>query len=458
MAATDSSAPTAARAPSVVRGSTAPRPRETGFRWLYVIDASGLIALMLAVTIARFGFSWPSYGRTEYFAGFGIALVVHQLVGYFGGLYDRENRLGRISRLPRVAGVTSVAILIDAALSLGADKFVMPRLNLIVFAFAATAFLTFTRWMAQRLRTTRFGRPRVLLVGAPDDIARAESHLRDSDRDARIVGRTSETHRLGQMVDSANASDVLLLTGDPISQIYPDPLNELEQRRVGLYQRLRPSDTLLGIRRTRQIAGMPFIPLRRHALPTSKAHFKRVLDLTYMLVAVPVIVPVMVFAVLYTRIVAGGPVFYRQDRVGRSGRPFSMVKLRTMYVGSEDVTGPTLASRDDDRVIPGMAWTRATRLDELPQLWNVLRGDMSLVGPRPERPELAADFEALLPGYSRRHDIRPGITGLAQVQGSYHTDPGYKLGHDLQYLVNWSPILDLQILVRTIGTVTRREV
>ncbi len=92
-------------------------------------------------------------------------------------------------------------------------------------------------------------------------------------------------------------------------------------------------------------------------------------------------------------------------------------------------------------------------MDELPQFWNVARGDMSIVGPRPERPEFAEQYELIIPGYGRRHDIPPGLTGLAQVHGHYHTDPGFKLGHDLQYLVNWSPVLDLQIMVRTVWVI-----
>ena len=101
---------------------------------------------------------------------------------------------------------------------------------------------------------------------------------------------------------------------------------------------------------------------------------------------------------------------------------------------------------------------RATRADELPQLWNVLRGDMSLVGPRPERPELITDIAREVPGYERRHELRPGLTGLAQVQGRYHTDAAFKVGHDLQYLVNWSLVLDAQIIVRTIWVVLARRV
>ena len=116
-----------------------------------------------------------------------------------------------------------------------------------------------------------------------------------------------------------------------------------------------------------------------------------------------------------------------------------------------------IASEDDPRVLPGMRWFRSARLDELPQLWNVVRGEMSLVGPRPERVQFVEQFEALMPGYKRRHDIPPGITGLAQIRGRYQTNPGFKLGHDLQYIVNWSPILDLVILAQTIVVMVRRS-
>jgi lipopolysaccharide/colanic/teichoic acid biosynthesis glycosyltransferase len=97
-------------------------------------------------------------------------------------------------------------------------------------------------------------------------------------------------------------------------------------------------------------------------------------------------------------------------------------------------------------------------MDELPQLWNVVRGEMSLIGPRPERPELTAEFERIIPGYRRRHEIPPGLTGLAQIHGRYHTDPEYKLGYDLQYVVNWSPVLDLEILARTVWVVLARRI
>jgi len=148
---------------------------------------------------------------------------------------------------------------------------------------------------------------------------------------------------------------------------------------------------------------------------------------------------------------------FRQERVGRRGQTFTVFKFRTMVRDAEQYTGPTLATDDDPRVLNGMRWFRQSRLDELPQLWNVARGDMSLVGPRPERPAFVERFEQVMPGYNRRHDIPPGITGLAQIRGRYQTDPAFKLGHDLQYIVNWSLVLDLLILAETVAVVIRRS-
>ena len=120
-----------------------------------------------------------------------------------------------------------------------------------------------------------------------------------------------------------------------------------------------------------------------------------------------------------------------------------------MYPDAEADSGPRLSEQGDDRVEPSLRWLRSSRLDELPQLWNVLRGEMSLVGPRPERPEFTIELEQQIPGYSRRHSIKPGVTGLAQVHGRYDTDAAHKLGYDLQYLVNWSVALDTQLLLRS---------
>jgi lipopolysaccharide/colanic/teichoic acid biosynthesis glycosyltransferase len=161
---------------------------------------------------------------------------------------------------------------------------------------------------------------------------------------------------------------------------------------------------------------------------------------------------------LYVRSTAGSPVLFKQVRVGRDGELFDCWKFRTMVVDAEEDGRPRLATLDDNRIVPALKWMRSTRADELPQLWNVLRGEMSLVGPRPERPELVAEITKRVPGYIRRNELPPGLTGLAQIQGRYGTDAEFKLGYDIQYLVNWSLVTDVQILARTVWVVLSRRV
>ena len=430
--------------------------RRLGFRYLYVIDAGTLFGLMTAITTVRFGLDWPTYPLSHYAAGFAIATGLHMATYYFGGMYEYEQRLGRPPWLPRATLLTLVAVGADATVTLLTGRYLMPRGNLVVLAGLASLVVSFNRWLARRARHRRFGRPRVLLLGEPHDLESARRHLYESEPAAEIADESNAPLDIVAEIDRTGATDLLLLSGQPLDELYPEPLGELESRRVGVYRRITPSDTLLGLQRTRQIGGMPFVALRAHALPVCRLRFKRLLDLVYLLVLAPAAVPLNIAVAVYVRVRAGPGVLYRQQRVGRQGRAFTMVKFRTMRQDAEQ-SGPELAMRDDPRVIAGLAWLRRTRLDELPQLWNVLTGAMSLVGPRPERPELVARLEREIAGYGRRHDIPPGITGLAQTQGHYQTDPAYKLGHDLQYVVNWSPVLDWEIMVKSLVVMARRS-
>jgi lipopolysaccharide/colanic/teichoic acid biosynthesis glycosyltransferase len=143
----------------------------------------------------------------------------------------------------------------------------------------------------------------------------------------------------------------------------------------------------------------------------------------------------------------GLPIFYRQRRMGRHGRIFEAMKFRSMIRDAERMTGPVLAAQNDPRITKVGRILRKTALDELPQLWNILKGDMSFVGPRPERPELVAQIARSLPGYMRRHAVPPGLTGLAQVYGRYYSRPGQKLKYDLLYARRRTLLLDLEIFL-----------
>ena len=184
---------------------------------------------------------------------------------------------------------------------------------------------------------------------------------------------------------------------------------------------------------------------------------KRFVDVVVSLVVLVGGLPIWLLVMLAIRLDSPGCVLYRQTRVGQGGRLFEVIKFRTMVVDAEAQSGPVLASADDPRVTRVGRFLRAFRLDEVPQFINVLRGEMSVVGPRPERPEFVEQFRKKIEGYDLRHLVKPGITGLAQIRGNYDTPAEDKLRFDLAYIFLWSPLLELKIMLQTIGTMLTPE-
>jgi sugar transferase (PEP-CTERM system associated) len=188
---------------------------------------------------------------------------------------------------------------------------------------------------------------------------------------------------------------------------------------------------------------------------------KRVMDLACASLGLVLAAPLIALAALAIRLTSPGPVMYHQQRVGKDGHIFTVHKFRSMRVDAEAGTGAVWASKQGDpRVTPIGAFLRRARLDEIPQLWNVLKGDMSFVGPRPERPEFVADLTRQIPFYGQRHVVRPGLTGWAQVRYTYGAsteDALQKLQYDLYYIKNLSIALDLFIIFETVKTVVLRK-
>lgn len=187
--------------------------------------------------------------------------------------------------------------------------------------------------------------------------------------------------------------------------------------------------------------------------PYGARSFKRMVDVVAALALVTVSAPLCALVALAIKLEDGGPILYRQTRVGRRGVPFTLRKLRSMCPDAEAENGPQWATENDPRVTRVGRWIRALRIDEIPQAWNVLLGEMSFVGPRPERPEFVATLRDTIPHYEYRHNVRPGITGWAQVNQLYSASvehPEVKQQHDLYYLEHLSVRLDAFILLRTV--------
>jgi exopolysaccharide biosynthesis polyprenyl glycosylphosphotransferase len=193
-----------------------------------------------------------------------------------------------------------------------------------------------------------------------------------------------------------------------------------------------------------------FKKTRRHMI------VKRTTDACGAAAALIVLAPVMLLVALAVRFTSNGPILYRQRRVGQNGRIFDVCKFRSMRANAEAATGPVWATKGDSRITPLGLFLRRTRLDELPQLWTILCGHMSIVGPRPERPEFVTALQQQIPFYAQRHMVKPGLTGWAQVRYKYGAsveDSMEKLQYDLFYIKHMSIALDLMIMLETVKTV-----
>ena len=272
---------------------------------------------------------------------------------------------------------------------------------------------------------------------------------------AETAGSFSDISRLPELIDELDVQDVLIALG-------PDQHNELMEilrlcdgKSVSL--KLVPDfySVIGGMARTEHIYGLPLIEVLPEPMPAWEESTKRLIDFIVSLIVLIVGLPLWILIGMIIRLTSEGPSIYRQKRVGFQGRVFTMFKFRTMQVNAEAETGPVWATENDSRYTSVGQWLRKSRLDEVPQFWNVLKGEMSLVGPRPERPYFTNKLADEIPLYTRRYRVKPGITGWAQVTWHYDAnieDVRQKVKYDLFYIANMSLRMDLKILFLTVRT------
>jgi exopolysaccharide biosynthesis polyprenyl glycosylphosphotransferase len=242
-----------------------------------------------------------------------------------------------------------------------------------------------------------------------------------------------------------------------VDRLMRSPRNNQELRRPRVLVVPSVYDILVGRISSLRLHDMPLVEIVKNPQEEMAFIIKGLLDRLIAGVLLVVSLPVLGVASLLIKFTSSGPIFFRQQRVGQGGKVFTVYKLRTMVRDAEAVTGAVLARESDPRVTKIGRILRESRIDEIPQLINVLNGSMSLVGPRPERPEFVKEFSQTIPGYVERHQVKPGLTGLAQVNGEYHTTPEYKLKYDLAYIYNYSLWLDLRIMIESVKVMLTRR-
>ncbi|MBK9098356.1 MAG: sugar transferase [bacterium] len=255
------------------------------------------------------------------------------------------------------------------------------------------------------------------------------------------------------IIDNLNASEIIIALEKENHDLLVDIISRVENRGIGL--KIVPDlyEILSGQARTSQLYGIPLIDIMPELMPEWEKRLKRISDVLISLLILLITLPLNVLVAIAIKLDSKGSILFKQDRIGMNGREFKIYKFRSMYKDAEKHTGPVWSTKDDPRVTRVGKIMRKLRIDEIPQFFNVLKGEMSLVGPRPERPYFVEMLSEQLPYYKRRLKVRPGITGWAQVKHKYDEsieDVKVKLRYDLFYIENMSLRMDLKILARTV--------
>jgi exopolysaccharide biosynthesis polyprenyl glycosylphosphotransferase len=422
-----------------------------------------LVRLYVPVPLTR---SLLPLDRISFYAEHWLPVVITQIVIlYFFAFYDPPQPASRAELFRRLMAATCLQGLVLMGYYF-LERQVFPRSVLLLFVPVNCLLLYGWRLLVWRVQPPR--RRRVAIVGTgPSAVALAESLKRQSrhglvfagfiatpDSTAAIEPLLGTVDDVPSLIAGGRLDDVILASEiSPWQTRLIDALAANEQSAANVWLLPDPFESLISGTRFAWIDDHPLIEVVRDPEWRINWPLKRVFDVVVGGVLLVALSPVLLVGIACVLIGSGAPAFYRQVRVGRGARPFTIVKLRTMRPDAEEKTGEALAAESDPRVTGVGRWLRRYRIDEIPQLWNVLTGSMSLVGPRPERPGFADSFKIDVAGYHQRYVVPPGVTGLAQVYGRYHSSPETKVRYDLAYIANWSLWLDLTILVRTVKVI-----
>ncbi len=410
----------------------------------------------------------PIFPRVLALVGFGWGVL------FVGGAYDFSPQLGRKELLVRLMGCFATLTLLVSAIGFAFPYLRWGRLALLLALVFAFSGVTGVRLMTLRLWDVPRFRERLLLLGA--------THLADRLIETLSTAGSRGYEVLGYM-DNRSEAELGFKNGYPVLGTISELERVAAEQRVGtivvtLEERrgTLPLDSVLscklrgirvedwpsfherltgrvGIENLRP-SWMIFSDGFRAASVTRAA--KRTMDIGLALIFLVLGLPLFAVIAIAIKLESRGPILFRQERVGQEGRVFRLLKFRTMYEGAEGETGPVWAKENDPRVTRIGRFLRRSRLDEFPQIVNVLKGDMSIVGPRPERPHFVNILQKRIPFYIQRLSVKPGITGWAQIRypyGSTVDETAQKLEYDLYYVKNMSIFLDVLILLRTLQVV-----
>ena len=435
------------------------------------IESGILLAVFLLAVVLRFGDLGALWEYEALLPKAVLCAVVVQLSLYYGELYEFRVFRRRLEVFLRLGQCMAVATVV-----LTVVFFAVPRLEVgrgifgIYFPLAWSALLAWRHFLLWTWSGDALGE-RVLVLGTGVSARQiAREILKRSPLGYRVLGFLTEhpqevgrvlvnpsvigtLDELPRLVRERNATLIVVAQEDRRRRLPVDSLLRCRLAGVRVVEATSLFEDMSGRILVRDLRPSWLIFSGGFSKPRFLQSAKQAIETVLAAMLLAFLAPLLAFIALLVRLGSRGPVLYRQERVGKGGRIFTLLKFRTMREDAESASGPVWAAAEDDPRITLLGrLLRKTRLDELPQLWNVFRGDMSFVGPRPERPHFVEKLRKVIPYYDERHGVKPGITGWAQVKfpyGSTLEDAEEKLEYDLFYVKHMSPLLDLAIVLET---------
>ncbi len=436
---------------------------------------------VLILTVSIYGSQWISLpglpqvwiGHPPVLPKFTAFVLLGVLTFHVAGLYDYSPNLGRKEVTARVITAAAIWVTLFAAVAYVVPSLRLGRLaSFLGFGFGMLG-VTCLRWLLSLQTTTDRFSERLLFVGASPVAERLIQELETNNPGYEVVGYVDDrpadeitlnngfrvlgtTQQLQEIAASVQVGTIVLALPERRGAF---PMQALLECKLGgvriedwptFYEKLTGKIFVQNLRPSWLVFSEGFSRTRATSI------IKRVVDITLSSVFLALGWPLFILIAIAIKLDSRGSIFLRQERVGERGRTFTLLKFRTMLDDAEALTGPIWATQADPRITRVGRWLRQSRLDEFPQILNVLKGEMSFIGPRPERPHFVARLQEKIPYYAQRHTIKPGITGWAQVRYPYGAtieDAEEKLQYDLYYVKNMSIFLDTLILLSSIQVV-----
>ncbi len=422
--------------------------------WIVLAIINDIFFLNFSIVLSyilKFGYPPPYFNFKPYLDIAPFITITQVLLFYTSGLYKPFKKPTFYPIFFDIIKGISINTLIIATISYFGYKFSFPR-SIILFSWLLSIVLISLGRICINCHLKKYFTKNILIVGEDEkEIERIKEEITKYlpyrlGKTILYITKNKDPKNLEKIITKDDITDIIIQGRENFFFV-----NSVSNTKKDLSIYVLPDIYELAVGRAPlvEMGGIPLLSLKERPLENWEVFLKRGIDILVSLMGFVLFLIVFPFVWFFIKIESKGPVFYRQKRVGQNRKIFVLYKFRTMINDAEKETGPRFADIDDERITKVGKVLRKTRLDELPQVINVLKGEMSIVGPRPERPEFVQKFINHTPFYEERFKVKPGITGLAQVFGRYDSSPEDKLRYDIVYIYNYSIFLDFKIIFYT---------